>query len=176
MCIYGTPVPGGITVRVNSDGPGSTSLKVDAAGHVGTVLSSARFKDNIKPMDNVSEVILSLKPVTFRYKKGLDPTSTTQFGLIAEEVEKVAPELVILDANGRPYSVRYEEINVMLLNEFLKAHHKVEQMQARIDEGQKTFDATLALLSARRERQAAELHELSAQLKTQVALRVVVNK
>ena len=127
-------------------------------------------------MDNVSEVILSLKPVTFRYKKGLDPTSTTQFGLIAEEVEKVAPELVILDANGRPYSVRYEEINVMLLNEFLKAHHKVEQMQAKIDEGQKTFDATLALLSARRERQAAELQELSAQLKTQVALRVVVNK
>ena len=155
---------------------GSTSLKVDAAGHVGTVLSSARFKDNIKPMGNVSEVILSLKPVTFRYKQTLDPTNTTQFGLIAEEAEKVAPELVTLDANGRPYSVRYEEINVMLLNEFLKAHHKVEQMQARIDEGQKTFDATLALLSARRERQAAELQELSAQLKTQVALRVVVNK
>jgi len=99
-------------------GRAAQALKVDAAGHVGTVLSSARFKDNIKPMDNVSEVILSLKPVTFRYKKGLDPTSTTQFGLIAEEVEKVAPELVILDANGRPYSVRYEEINVMLLNEF----------------------------------------------------------
>src|SRR6202011_1757973 len=97
-------------------------VKVDSAGHLGTVGSSERFKDAIKPMDKASEALLALKPVTFHYKKELDPDGTPQFGLVAEDVEKVNPDLVVRDADGKPYSVRYEAVNAMLLNEFLKQH------------------------------------------------------
>src|SRR6266481_941551 len=95
-------------------------VKVDADGHLGTVGSSERFKDTIKPMDKASEAILALKPVTFHYKKELDPHGTPQFGLVAEEVEKVNPDLVVRDAGRKPYTVRYDAVNAMLLNEFLK--------------------------------------------------------
>ena len=78
-------------------------------------------------MDQASEALFALKPVTFRYKKEIDPAGTPQFGLIAEEVEKVNPDLVVRDKEGKPYSVRYEQVNAMLLNEFLKEHRKVEQ-------------------------------------------------
>src|SRR2546430_4008521 len=87
--------------------------------------SSARFKDEIKPMDKASEAILALKPVTFRYKKELDPDRIPQFGLVAEQVEKVNPDLVARDDQGKPYTVRYEAVNAMLLNEFLKEHRTV---------------------------------------------------
>jgi hypothetical protein len=112
---------------------GGVGVIVDSAGHLGTVVSSKRFKDAIKPMDKASEAILALKPVTFRYKKDLDPGGILQFGLVAEEVEKVNPDLIARDADGKAYTVRYEAVNAMLLNEFLKEHRKVEQMQKQIE-------------------------------------------
>ena len=94
---------------------GGVGVIIDTNGHLGTVVSSERFKDATKPMDKASEAILALKPVTFRYKKELDPQSIPQFGLVAEQVEKVDPELVARDSDGKPYSVRYEAVNAMLL-------------------------------------------------------------
>ena len=85
-------------------------------------------------MDQASEAILSLKPVAYRYKKALDPTSAPQFGLLAEDVANVDRDLVIYDDNGKPFSVRYEEVNSMLLNEFLKEHLKVEEQEAKVGE------------------------------------------
>ena len=102
---------------------------VDSAGHLGTITSSARYKEAIKPMDKASETVLALRPVTFRYKSELDPDGIPQFGLVAEEVERVNPELVARDAAGKPYTVRYEAVNAMLLNEFLKEHRKVEEQE-----------------------------------------------
>src|SRR5881227_4277281 len=95
-------------------------------------MSSQRFKEEIKPMDHASEALFALKPVTFRYKKEIDATGTSQFGLVAEDVEKVNPGLVIRDKEGKPYSVRYDQVNAMLLNEFLKEHKKVEKQEATI--------------------------------------------
>jgi hypothetical protein len=111
---------------------GATVL-VAANGQLGTMTSSARFKQEIKPMDKASEPLLALKPVTFRYKKEIDPAGTSQFGLVAKEVEKVNPDLVVRDEKGKPYTVRYDQVNAMLLNEFLKAHEKMEQQQKQID-------------------------------------------
>ncbi len=105
---------------------------IDSAGKLGTVVSSARFKDAIKPMNRASEAILALKPVTFRYKEELDPDKIPQFGLIAEEVEKVDPDLIVRDEDGKVMTVRYEAVNAMLLNEFLKEHSKVEEQGARL--------------------------------------------
>src|SRR5438270_12950806 len=107
---------------------------VDSNGHLGTSTSSARFKDNIQPMDKASEALLALKPVTFRYKKGLDPKGIPQFGLVAEQVETVDPDLVARDEQGKSYSVRYEAVNAMLLNEFLKEHRKVEEQESKIEQ------------------------------------------
>ena len=84
-------------------------------------------------MDRISEAILALKPVTFHYKKEIDPKATTQFGLVAEQVEKVNPNLVVRDADGKPYTVRYDAVNAMLLNEFLKEHQTVQNQQKEID-------------------------------------------
>ena len=118
--INGTTVPTGIAVIV------------DASGHLGTTTSSERFKKAIEPMDKASETILALKPVTFRDKHELDPAGTAQFGLVAEEVAKVNPDLVVRDEQGKPYTVRYDAVNTMLLNEFLKEHKKVEQLEATV--------------------------------------------
>jgi hypothetical protein len=90
-------------------------------------------------MDNASEALFLLKPVRFRYKKQIDPTGTSQFGLVAEDVEKVNADLVVLDKEGKPYSVRYDQVNAMLLNEFLKEHRKVEKQQATIAELKSTL-------------------------------------
>ena len=117
--IFGTAVSGS-TVVVNS------------SGKLGVAVSSASFKEAIKPMDKVSEAILALKPVTFRYKEELDPDRIPQFGLVAEEVEKVNPDLVVRGEDGKVMTVRYEAVNAMLLNEFLKEHRKVEEQQATI--------------------------------------------
>jgi hypothetical protein len=103
---------------------------IDSAGQLGTASSSARFKKDVKPMDNASESILALKPVTFHYKT--DKTSTPQFGLIAEEVAKVNPALVLPDKEAKPYTVRYDAVNAMLLNEFIKEHRKNEKQEATI--------------------------------------------
>jgi hypothetical protein len=112
---------------INGAGVTGVAVKVNAAGQLGTAPSSERFKDAIKPMDKASEAILALKPVTFHYKKELDPEGTPQFGLVAEQVEKVNPDLVARDDQGKVYTVRYEAVNAMLLNQFLKEHRKVEQ-------------------------------------------------
>jgi hypothetical protein len=130
--ISGAIVASGATVIVGTD------------GHLGTVVSSARFKEAIKPMDKASEAILALKSVTFRYKKELDPEKIPQFGLIAEEVEKVNPGLVARDAEGKVYTVRYEAVNAMLLNEFLKEHKTVQQQGATIARQQKQIEALTA--------------------------------
>src|SRR4030095_12974046 len=112
---------------------GHKVVGVDANGKLGNKPSSARFKEAIKPMGKASEAILSLQPVSFRYKKALDPKGTPEFGLIAEEVAKVAPELVDADSQGKPFSVRYDEVNAMLVNEFLKARRQIDSQQKQID-------------------------------------------
>ena len=123
----------------------------------GTMVSSERFKDVIKPMDRASEAIHALKPVTFRYKQEFDPEDISQFGLVAEEVEKVNPDLVARDADGKAYTVRYEAVNAMLLNEFLKEHRKVEQLT-------KNFKSKLAEQQKQIEALTAGLQKVSAQL------------
>ena len=99
---------------------------------LGVKPSSERFKEAIKPMDKDSEAILALKPVTFRYKHELDPEGVPQFGLVAEDVAKVNPDLVVKDAEGNVYTVRYEAVNAMLLNEFLKEHASVQDLKKEI--------------------------------------------
>jgi hypothetical protein len=122
---------------------------IDSSGQLGTVSSSRRFKQDITPMEKSSEAILALKPVTFHYKT--DKTTTPQFGLIAEQVAQVNPDLVIYDHDGKPYTVRYEAVNAMLLNEFLKEHkafvtqqHNVEKLQAAVAQQEKQIDVLTA--------------------------------
>jgi len=165
---------------------GGVGVIIDTKGHLGTITSSARYKQAIKPMDNESEAILSLKPVTFRYKHDLDPEGIPQFGLVAEQVEKVNPDLVARDDEGKPYTVRYEAVNAMLLNEFLKEHRKVEtqettitqlkfavaQQQSTNAEQQKSIETLSAALKA----QAAQIQKVSDQVRTQAsAARVVAD-
>jgi len=139
---------------------GGVGVIIDTNGHLGTVTSSERFKDEVKPMDKASEVILALKPVTFRYKHHLDPAGIPQFGLVAEEVEKVNPDLVARDAEGRIYTVRYEAVNAMLLNEFLKEHRNVQKLEATVAQQQKEIQA----LTANLKEQASQIQKVSAQL------------
>jgi hypothetical protein len=137
-----------------------TAAVIDGSGQLGVAASSARFKDEIKPMDKASETILSLKPVTFRYKPEIDPKRAPQFGLVAEEVAKVAPDLVARDQQGKPYTVRYEAVNAMLLNEFLKEHRKVEKLEAMVAQQHKDFETALADLKGQIQKVSAQL-ELS---------------
>ncbi len=104
---------------------GSQAVYVNSDGKLGAQVSSRRFKDEIKPVDKASEAIYALKPVSFRYKAKIEPTRPRGFGLIAEDVQNVNPDLVMCDADGKPYTVRYDAVNAMLLNEFLKEHKKV---------------------------------------------------
>jgi Chaperone of endosialidase len=120
------------------------AVLVDSNGHLGTMTSSKRFKEEIRPMNTTSEAIFSLEPVTFRYRKEIDPAGTSQFGLIAEQVAKVNPTLVLRDKDGKPYTVRYEAVNAMLLNEFLKEHRHVQEQDATIAQQQKQIDALTA--------------------------------
>jgi hypothetical protein len=146
--IRGATTSGGLAVYVNSD------------GKLGTLTSSLRFKDEIKPMDKASEAILALRPVTFRYKKEIDPQGIPQFGLVAEEVEKINPALVARDAEGKVYTVRYEAVNAMLLNEFLKEHRTVQEQKATISE----LKNGIAALVAQLKEQAAQIQKVSAQV------------
>ena len=132
--IFGTTLPGG------------TAVFVDGNGQLGTSTSSRRFKQEIKPMERASETLFALKPVTFHYKKEIDPASKSQFGLVAEEVEKVNPDLVVRDKEGKPYTVRYDQVNAMLLNEFLKEHRKVQKQGATIARLEKQIDALTAVV------------------------------
>ena len=148
---------GGIYNKTVANGAG---VIINSAGQLGTVQSSARYKDDIKAMDRGSEAVLKLRPVTFRYKEDLDPDKTPQFGLIAEEVEKVAPDLVVRDEDGKVNTVRYEAVNAMLLNEFLKEHRKVEQQGLTIAQQQ----AEIKALTASLKKQAAQIQRVSAQI------------
>jgi hypothetical protein len=123
-----------------------TGVFINSDGQLGTTTSSRRFKEGIKPVDKASEALFSLTPVTFHYKEELDPAAVEQFGLIAEDVEKVNPDLVVRDKEGNPYSVRYDQVNAMLLNEFLKEHRKVEKLEA-----------TVAALAAQLDKVAAQV-------------------
>jgi hypothetical protein len=161
---------------------GGVGVIIDTNGHLGTVVSSERFKDEIKPMNKASEAILALKPVTFRYKHELDPDGIPQFGLVAEQVEKVNPDLVARDAKGEVYTVRYEAVNAMLLNEFLKEHRTVQELkstvakqeaiiaqqqkgfQSRLAQQQKDFQATAAHQQEQIEALTAGLQRVSAQV------------
>jgi hypothetical protein len=113
-------------------GTQGTPVYVDAGGHLGTVKSSARFKEDIKSMADASEALYALRPVTFRYRPAIDPTGAPQFGLVAEEVDQVEPDLVVRDNKNQVYTVRYEAVNAMLLNEFLKEHRTVETQETEI--------------------------------------------
>ena len=139
----------GVTTGNNNAIP----VVIDPAGRLGTVSSSLRYKTEVKPIDKVSESILALKPVSFRYKVHKD--TTPQFGLIAEEVAKVNPDLVIYDSDGEPYTVRYDAVNALLLNEFRKEHRHVQEQDVLIARQQKQIDAL-----------AAGLRKVSAQLAT----------
>lgn len=136
------------------------AVVVDANGKLGTVTSSKRFKDEIAPMDKASEAILSLKPVTFCYKHEIDPKRIPQFGLVAEEVEKVNPDLVARDAAGKVYTVRYEAVNAMVLNEFLKQHRKVQELETTAAQQQKEIKALTASLKE----QAAQIQKISGRV------------
>jgi Chaperone of endosialidase len=118
----------GVTTH-NAD---AVPVLIDSDGQLGTGSSSRRFKKDIKPLDRASEAVLSLKPVIFHYKT--DNTNTAQFGLIAEEVAAVNPDLIVRDKNGEIYTVRYDAVNAMLLNEFLKEHRKVEEQQGTLQQ------------------------------------------
>jgi hypothetical protein len=135
---------------------------VNANGELGTMLSSARFKEAIKPMDKASEAILALQPVTFRYKPELDAEGIPQFGLIAEDVEKVNPDLVVRDENGDLSGVRYEAVSAMLLNEFLKEHRKVQEQKAMIAQLKKDLQATAAYQQKQIEALTAGLQRVTA--------------
>ena len=145
---------------------GGVGVIIDSSGHLGTVMSSERFKDEIKPMDKASEAILALQPVTFHYKHELDPEGIPQFGLVAEQVEKVNPDLVARDDQGKAYTVRYEAVNAMLLNEFLKEHHTVQDQGATIAE-MKTLVAQqqkqIELLTATVKEEASKIQKVSDQ-------------
>jgi trimeric autotransporter adhesin len=118
--IFGVTSSGGTAVFINSD------------GRLGTITSSRRFKHDIKPIDSTSEELFALRPVTFCYNEEIDPEGIPQFGLVAEEVEKVNPDLIVRDKEGKPYSVRYDQVNAMLLNEFLKEHQTVQQLKCAL--------------------------------------------
>jgi hypothetical protein len=143
---------------------GGLGVIIDSSGHLGTSTSSARFKEDIEPMDTASEALLALKPVTFRYKKGLDPKAIPQFGLVAEQVEKIDPDLVARDDQGRPYSVRYEAVNAMLLNEFLKEHRKVETQATKITKLESNFAEQRRDFEDRIARQQKQISELTTGL------------
>ena len=148
-------------------------------------------------MAEASEALFTFKPVTFRYKKEIDPKGQSQFGLVAEEVEKVNPDLVVRDKEGKPYSVRYDQVNAMLLNEFLKEHRKIEKQAASIQQlestvakqeavmvqQQKDFRSAIAqqrkrmeLLTTQLKEQAAQIQKVSAQIQTSTpTLKTVLN-
>ena len=138
-----------------------TPVYVDNTCHLGTIKSSARYKEQIKPMDKASEAILKLEPVIFRYKEELDPDGVLQFGLIAEQVERVDPRLVIRDEEGKVSTVRYEALNAMLLNELLKEHSRVQELKATVAQQQAEFQVKIAQQQKQIEAFAATVRKVS---------------
>jgi hypothetical protein len=150
-----------------------TTVFIDANNKLGTLTSSKRFKEEIQPMDKASDALFALKPVTFRYKKQIDPLGKSQFGLVAEEVEEVNPDLVVRDKKGKPYSVRYEQVNAMVLNEFLKEHRAFVEEQRKVAQQQKEID----LLKAELKEQRALIEKISDRVElTSSTSQVAVNR
>jgi hypothetical protein len=155
---------------VTTQNANALPVLIDGAGQLGTASSSQRFKHDIKPMGKASEGILALEPVTFHYKS--DSANIAQFGLIAEEVEKVNPDLVVRDENGEIYTVRYEAVNAMLLNEFLKEHREVVELKSTVAEQRKGMEAMAAQLKE----QAAQIQKVSDKVElNRPAPQMVVN-
>jgi hypothetical protein len=146
---------------------GGTPVYINSNGKLGTSTSSKRFKEDIEPMDKASEAILALKPVAFRYKNEIDPDRTPQFGLVAEDVEKVNPDLVVRDTEGKPYTVRYDAVNAMLLNEFLKQHRRVQEQAREIQQQKATINelkSGMETVVARLKEQDSRIEKVSAQI------------
>jgi hypothetical protein len=158
---------------VTTQNADAIAVVIDSAGQLGTISSSARFKKEIKAMNKASEAVLALKPVTFHYKD--DATRTPQFGLIAEDVAKVNPDLVVRDKKGEIYTVRYDAVNAMLLNEFLKAHNKMEEQEATIAQLQHELQATVAEQQKQIEALTAGLQKMRAQFEASKPTAQVVN-
>jgi hypothetical protein len=156
--IFGQTSVSGIPVLINS------------SNKLGTATSSKRFKEDIKPMEKTSEALYALKPVSFRYKKEIDPAGTSQLGLVAEDVEKVDPDLVVRDKDGRAYTVRYDQVNAMLLNEFLKEHKAFLEEQRKVQR----LEAALDTVNQRLKEQEEKIERVSSQVETsRPALQVV---
>jgi Chaperone of endosialidase len=154
-------------------------VMINSSGKLGVAPSSARFKQDIQSMDKASETILALKPVTFRYKKELDPEGTPQFGLVAEDVEKVNPDLVVRDPDGKVYSVRYDAVNAMLLNEFLKEHRRVQEQAREIQQQKATISELkngMETVVARLKEQDSRIQRVSAQIEMGRPTKVVLNR
>jgi hypothetical protein len=150
--------------------PDHLTMAIDVNGKVGTPGSSRRFKEDIKPMDKASEAILALRPVTFHYKN--DVKHNPRFGLIAEEVAEIDPSLVAFDKERKPFSVRYDQVNAMLLNEFLKEHKKVQQLEASLAEQRKGFRTAIAELKKETE---VKIQKITARIElNKTPLRTVV--
>ena len=160
-----------------------SAVKVNAAGQIGTAPSSSRFKKDIRSMGDTSDALFALRPVTFRYKQEIDQDGIQQFGLVAEEVEKVDPNLVVRDADGKPYTVRYEAVDAMLLNEFLEEHGIVQELKATVTKQEanmarqeKEFQSKLAEQQKQIEALTAGLQKVSAQIEaSKPAPQVVLN-
>jgi trimeric autotransporter adhesin len=154
-------------------------ILINSNNKLGTTTSSKRFKEEIKPMGTTSEALFSLTPVAFHYKKEIDPAGTPQLGLVAEDVEKINPDLVIRDKEGKPYSVRYDQVNAMLLNEFLKEHKAFLEEHRKNEEQEKTIaelKSGMTALTATVKEQAAQIQKVSAQLEAgKPTPQVVVN-
>jgi Chaperone of endosialidase len=149
---------GGIYDSLVDDRP----VYIRSDGALGTLVSSRRYKEEIKPMGKASEALFALKPVTFRYRQEIDPSDKLSFSLIAEDVAEISTDLVSRDKEGKPQTVRYEAVNAMLLNEFLKEHRKVEEQEATISQLKKEFQTAVA-------QQQKEIQALTAQLKEHAA-------
>jgi len=147
---------GAIRNSVETDQP----VLIGVNGHLGTAVSSQRYKDDVRPMGDKSQALFSLKPVTFRYKKEIDPSQRLSFGLIAEQAAAISPDLVSRDRNGQPRSVRYEAVNAMLLNEFLKGHKKAQEQEAVIAQ----LKGELQTVAGQLKEQAAQIREVRARL------------
>ena len=165
--------------NVYASGATERAVYVTSDNRIGTLSSSRRYKEGIQPMNQASETLFALKPVTFRYKKEIDRARVLSFGLIAEDVAEISPELITRDKEGKPETVRYEAVNAMLLNEFLKEHrkgeqqdHRIEEQGARIAEQQKQIQALMAMVKE----QAAQIQKVNARLEVNKAVRQIVSE
>ena len=155
----------GVTTQSGTTAP----VIVSDTGQLGTAASSERFKKDITTMDKASEVIMGLRPVTFHYKS--DAKETPQFGLIAEEVANVNPALVLPDKEGKPFTVRYDQVNAMLLNEFLKEHRKVQELEANAAEQQREIKALIAMVKE----QSAQIQNVTADIEMSKTASTIVS-